>query len=156
MRLCIYFSEENDAILNQPVKYWPDSEKETLIFDHMKVTLLASQDIKGEIQQHDLLIEDSISKKCLNVTHYYFAGWPEHGIPNDAYFIFEIIFAIRHLEPKCFMAHCATGSGQSGTFLALYNLIEQIESNQQFLDVFQEVLKLRQCRKFMVRDIFLI
>lgn len=55
------------------------------------------------------------------------------------------------LDPRI-VVHCPNGSGFSGTFIALYQLMDEIEKSSRIktLDIFGQVLQLRQCRPQMV------
>ena len=51
------------------------------------------------------------------------------------------------------IVHCSAGVGRTGTFIALYKLMEKIDEGvvRDTIDVYNEVFQLRQDRCFMVK-----
>jgi len=56
------------------------------------------------------------------------------------------------LEPTNVIVHCSAGVGRTGTFIALYKLMEKIDEGiiRDTIDIYNEVFQLRQDRCFMV------
>ena len=50
------------------------------------------------------------------------------------------------------IVHCSAGVGRTGTFIALYKLMEKIDNGliNETIDIYNEVMQLRQDRCFMV------
>ena len=52
------------------------------------------------------------------------------------------------------MVHCSAGVGRTGTYIALYRIIEKLDNNEldnDSIDVYGEVFRLRRDRCQMVR-----
>ena len=60
-------------------------------------------------------------------------GWPDYGAPQSTSSVFLLVKALRKLidlkQGKNFnvLVHCSSGTGRSGTFVALYYLMEMID-----------------------------
>ena len=60
-------------------------------------------------------------------------GWPDFGTPTSTSSVFLLVKALRKLidlkNGKTFnvLVHCSSGTGRSGTFVALYYLMEMID-----------------------------
>ena len=108
------------------------------------------------------------------VLHLQYTGWPDYGAPKTTNSIIAMIKAVRNVvaaknENVKILVHCAAGVGRTGTFIALYQLMELLDEkvieykkaeennsteengvNEITIDVFNTVFKLRQQRCEMV------
>ena len=106
--------------------------------------------------------------------HFQYIGWPDHGAPKSTKSILALAKAVRKIvaAEKCnvkLLVHCAAGVGRTGTFIALYQLMEILdekvanhklgnpftpreEKNDEELtiDIFNTVMELRKKRTEMV------
>ncbi|XP_077969474.1 receptor-type tyrosine-protein phosphatase alpha-like [Styela clava] len=103
----------------------------------------------------------------LAVSQIYYDQWPEQVNPANSSNILEIIASIeRHnrtlasSENKTMLVHCSyltilrlfsDGSGRTGTFCAISNLIERLK-NENRVDILRTVKDLRDQRPMMVRN----
>lgn len=78
----------------------------------------------------------------LNIWHY---KCGDNHIPSDLLYILLMIET-----PKCLLVHCEDGSGPTGMFIALYELIGNIKKRQKVLEIHQVVFNLNKKRKYMV------
>ena len=78
-------------------------------------------------------------------------NWPEGTAPKNALTLFEMVHGLKKIDSDRTVVHGSNGVGRTGTFIALWHLINQIHEDEDFLNVFQTVLNLRKDRKFMVR-----
>ena len=112
--------------------------------------------------------------------HFQFVGWPDHGAPKTTNSIIALVKEVRKIVSETkdnvkVLVHCAAGVGRTGTFIALYHLMEELDEKVvQYLteeeepstssdnegddnddkitiDVFQTVFNLRKKRCEMVR-----
>ena len=118
--------------------------------------------------------------------HFQFVGWPDHGAPKTTDSIIALVKEVRKIVSETndnvkVLVHCAAGVGRTGTFIALYHLMEELDEKVvQYLteedepstssgnedddlddkitiDVFQTVFNLRKKRCEMVnREYFSI
>ena len=107
--------------------------------------------------------------------HYQYKGWPKDDVPATSSTVISLIRKLfKTLETKKgavkILVHGSTGVGRTGTFIALFELMEifdsrlceykQLESsahnktdNAEKLDIFNSVFNLRKQRCEMVRNI---
>ena len=116
-----------------------------------------------EEKKKDLIIRNitlSKDKIIKNVTQIQYKGWPDHGIPKieEAYnsFIYMINFINEYSQNCPVVVHCSAGVGRTGTFLSIYNLLEEIEKkkNNQIIQfsIFNVVRKLKEMRMYLVQN----
>ena len=77
-----------------------------------------------------------MTEKEHNFCQLQYTGWPEYGIPSSTSSIFLLIKAIRKMvelneKNVNILVHCSSGAGRSGTFIALYYLLETLEQKMQ-------------------------
>ena len=113
--------------------------------------------------------------------HLQYVGWPDFGAPKTTDSIIALIKTVRNLvaaetatmpvfgQHVKILVHCSAGVGRSGTFIALYQLMELLdekvtqyktgkfnkgdkenEIGEMTMDVFNTVFKLRKQRCEMV------
>jgi len=80
----------------------------------------------------------------------HYLNWPDFKVPADAKDLFDVVESLKLLNPARIIVHCSAGVGRTGTFIALTRLVDQVDGQVQFMDVFDTVLGLRRDRKFMV------
>ena len=109
--------------------------------------------------------------------HFQYVGWPDHGAPKTTEAIIALAKKVRNIvgaeeENTKVLVHCAAGVGRTGTFIALYQLMECLDekvaeynrekmskvlSDNEFdgitVDIFNTVFNLRKRRCEMVRYI---
>ena len=116
-----------------------------------------------EEKKKDLIIRNitlSKDKIIKNVTQIQYKGWPDHGIPKieEAYnsFIYMINFINEYSQNCPVVVHCSAGVGRTGTFLSIYNLLDEIEKkkNNQIIQfsIFNVVRKLKEMRMYLVQN----
>ena len=118
---------------------------------------------------------DSLALNCeKEVIQFHYLDWPDLGVPQDIDFLIEVVNDIRKIisEDKTrkdkftILVHCSAGVGRTGTFLALYKLMEEVdeiikkrektgnktlESSPETINVYNTVLSLRSKRVEMVQ-----
>ena len=112
--------------------------------------------------------------------HFQYTGWPDFDAPTNTESIIALVGELRkkvtYLRKKeCkVLVHCSAGVGRTGTFIALYQIMEQLKEiglykdrgilgisagdweayyYSQTIDIFNTVLKLRSKRVHMVSKI---
>ena len=78
-----------------------------------------------------------------NINQFQYLGWSEFEAPSSMSSIFLLIKEIRKIvESKGkdinILVHCSTGSGRSGTFIALYYLMELLDQKMSNIQQAQE------------------
>ena len=100
----------------------------------------------------------------------HYVGWPDYGAPKATDSIIALVKTVRNLVAAeggtvKVLVHCAAGVGRTGTFIALYQLMELLdeqviqyktgrcnkdEIGEMTMDVFNTVFQLRKQRCEMV------
>ena len=92
----------------------------------------------------------------LQVTHFHYTAWPDHGVPQSATSILSFVRRVQkaHDKGKGFplLVHCTAGVGRTGTFIALDTLLDRMRS-ETFISVFEVVKDMRKRRVFMVQTL---
>ena len=83
-------------------------------------------------------------------------NWSDGTAPKNTLTLFDMVHSLKKMDPDVTVVHGSNGVGRTGTFIALWQLINQIHKDEDFLNVFETVLNLRKDRKFMVRKILQI
>ena len=101
-------------------------------------------------------------KEIREINQVHLETWPDHLPPDDSSMINNIIDFVdkcRNLGPV--VVHCSAGNGRTGSFIAIYNIVQclrvlkQINSELQqsikpFFSVFNICRKLREQRQGMI------
>lgn len=96
----------------------------TLTFDPKEETNPAHNVFKRKFE-----LNNTREGKSITVYQLHFTGWPDHGIPSDIFKSFNYIMdEINNLKGNSpYVCHCSAGIGRTGTFLAIFNLINEIK-----------------------------
>ncbi|KAG8436573.1 hypothetical protein GDO86_007616 [Hymenochirus boettgeri] len=148
-------SEENKEANSFP--YWEEKKQ---MHDDLDVEL-ANEKSCGSYTERTFEIRHSKRKDTRTVCQFHFREWEEE-LPKNTKELLEIIEKIRKKYPDkrleelskydksvSLLVHCSDGSQQTGTFCALWNLLESAHV-EEFIDVFQTVKNLRRQRTGMV------
>ena len=163
-------------------QYWPIDVGETMTYGNYDICLVTEDRLRPVTVKRQLYLLDTRAEcdkrqtgkeKTLVQLHY--VGWPDYGVPEENDHIVNLVKDVREIikddtsrQKKCnILVHCSAGVGRTGTFIALYNLMEQIENimkdrvdnqitgtenrNQQ-LNIFSTVYELRSKRVEMVQS----
>jgi protein tyrosine phosphatase len=67
--------------------------------------------------------------ESVDVQHFFFTAWPDHGVPNDAIPIIKLVHLVDDANSKGGMGsvapvlvHCSAGVGRTGTFIAISSM----------------------------------
>lgn len=90
---------------------------------------------------------------CLNVTHYHFTDWPDHGVPTDKTVMISFIGHIRLAHPPDghpLVVHCSAGVGRTGTLIVMDTMLQRMEQ-EGTLSVYDYLLQIRHQRVKLVQ-----
>lgn len=94
--------------------------------------------------------------KAIEVTHWHFLGWPDHGVPLYATSLISFIRHVRkHRHSKHgppILTHCSAGVGRTGTFILLDSMLERLLV-EDTLNVYEFLRQMRSKRVFMVQTV---
>ena len=99
-------------------------------------------------------ISDLKSGATQKLVMWHYLVWPDFGLPKDSPVLYKVVNYLKKSQRT--VVHCSAGVGRTGTFIALSNLINLVEANAEYLNLFQTVLDLRKYRPYMVSTYFLI
>lgn len=86
---------------------------------------------------------------CRKLSHFWYTGWPDHGVPATAAPVLGFLRAVRR-ETKDSLApilvHCSAGIGRTGTFMTIDVGMQELQSEWRVTDIKGNVHKMRQER----------
>lgn len=158
-------------------QYWPTLSKRKLPFGQFEVSLLEENQLRPEVTKRIFTIEDTISHGFKVLTQIQYVGWPDYGVPEKDDHIIKLVKDVREIiheddrgEQKFnVLVHCSAGVGRTGTFVALYRLMDKIEeelfdterigsncgsksAEDHSINIFKTVFSLRSKRVEMVQS----
>ncbi|KAK4298161.1 hypothetical protein Pmani_029475 [Petrolisthes manimaculis] len=135
-------------------KYWP-GESETLEYSLEQLTVTSLKEI---VNSHFVARKFSLvkkGKKPRDVYQYHFVAWPDMGCPSSPDHLLSFLNQVKKAQPPAghpIVVHCSAGVGRTGTFIGLYNLMDQMEQGDT-VDIFNTVLRMRCHRPHMVQTL---
>lgn len=127
-------------------KYWPNEG--TVEYCSISVTLDSLEAVKDYEIRNFTITMDGVSKK---VTHYYYLGWPDHGVPESASSFLEMLLEIQEVQNKAsgpLLLHCSAGIGRTGSFIAIDTVIRRIIEEDLYENDVNMVELIRKIRSF--------
>jgi len=96
----------------------------------------------------------------LQVTQLHYLGWPDHGVPANAFSMVNFIRQVRKIHPPFhqppLLVHCSAGVGKTGAFIVLDSMMQRIEAEGN-VNIFEFLEKLRMQRMLMVQtEVYII
>ena len=101
--------------------------------------------------QNGFMLQDEVH----TFTHYFFKAWPDFGVPDTPKSLVSLIKLIRGQEQVTennpLLVHCSAGVGRTGTFIGLWNVMEDLDRGQnETINTFKTVMDMRRARCLMV------
>ncbi|EGD83237.1 tyrosine phosphatase RQ [Salpingoeca rosetta] len=131
-------------------KYWPDIG-ETMT-DKTTFTVRTVEDVDCEdYVLTTFSLQHIPSGETVNISHYWFTSWPDHGVPDETWPVLDFVGAVRkhanHSHDAApIVVHCSAGIGRTGTFMCLDICMQELQSEWRVCDVFGTVYRMRQER----------
>ena len=91
------------------------------------------------------------------VEHYYYKEWPDKSFPPETQSILALIDTINAVysadesEINPILVHCSAGIGRTGSFIAIFNLIEMMAKNKRIYPK-KLITEMRKQRAFLVQN----
>ncbi|KAM3915667.1 receptor-type tyrosine-protein phosphatase C [Leptodactylus fuscus] len=139
------------------VPYWKEKSK---TYEDLEVEL-TNENPCGSYTERSFEIRHTKRKDVRKVSQFHYNQWQDL-LPKESKGLLEIIEKVRKIIPSKrleeqsrhdksapLLIHCSDGSQRTGTFCALWNLIESSQV-EEVIDVFQTVKHLRRQRSGMV------
>ena len=93
---------------------------------------------------------------CLEVTHFQYTAWPDHGVPQFASSMLSFVRRVQKVHDKDkgvpLLVHCSAGVGRTGTFIALDTLLDRMRSETS-ISVLEVVRDMRSKSVLMVQTL---
>eukprot|EP00035_Acanthoeca_spectabilis_P021111 m.436396 g.436396 ORF g.436396 m.436396 type:complete len:381 (-) comp17968_c0_seq1:174-1316(-) len=126
-------------------RYWPQSGTED--YDGHVVTLSDAVDCGAWILTTLTLTKGDAPPRT--VKHFWYTGWPDHGVPDTAAPVIAFLRAVRMETSGSrspILVHCSAGIGRTGTFMAIDIGMQQLQSEWRVCDIKGVVTKMRKER----------
>ncbi|KAM8938759.1 receptor-type tyrosine-protein phosphatase eta-like [Pelodytes ibericus] len=132
-------------------EYWPSNQTE--VFNKISVSL-KTESVLPDWTIRDFKVTNNNSREHLQVRHFHFTAWPDHGVPKTTNVLINFRNVVCDYVKNCpdtpILVHCSAGVGRTGTLIALDRIIRQMESEDK-VDVYGVVYDLRMHRGLMVQ-----
>uniref|UniRef100_A0A1X7UYG7 protein-tyrosine-phosphatase n=1 Tax=Amphimedon queenslandica TaxID=400682 RepID=A0A1X7UYG7_AMPQE len=135
--------------------YWPRALNETMDVGYdLQVTLVEQQQYVDYKLKKFLILNTSSTGGRLDVTHYHFLAWPDHGVPADKTIMLAFIRRVRQTHPPegpPLIVHCSAGVGRTGTFITLDSMQQRLDKQEKDLNIYEFLANMRTMRVLMVQ-----
>jgi len=102
-------------------RYWPKEIGDNgQLYGNIRVSVISVDANSGYV--HSVM---SIQRngECREVHHFWYKAWPDHGAPNAAASVLDMLCDIRAVSAAQtsgpWVVHCSAGIGRTGTFMAI-------------------------------------
>ncbi|KAJ8040911.1 Receptor-type tyrosine-protein phosphatase T [Holothuria leucospilota] len=132
------------------IQYWPPTVGATKRFGEIKLQLESDEQF-GDYNIRELQVK--LGENVRTVTNWHFKTWPDKDVPDQPSPLIEFARRIKTYQktaPGHLLVHCSAGVGRTGTFIALYTLMDVIETDTK-IDIYGYVERMRQDRIKMVQ-----
>lgn len=146
-------------------KYWPSKIK-TKSFGRFSVRLISKEKEHGlvtrliRLSKHDP--RDSGVTEDMEIHHYQYKEWPDHGLPSSAATFRHLLHLVDAVHDRRgpILVHCSAGIGRTGTFCTVHTITQNLDRHmyehkdgdvEPTFNVFDTILKLRLNRVGMVQ-----
>lgn len=154
------------------IEYWP-SEGPPTCSGQYDISSKEENILRPGVMRRDILVMDceSMALYCeQEVAHLQYLDWPDLGVPKELDHLIKAVQDVREIvlekmsskrkEDKInILVHCSAGVGRTGTFLALYKLMEDVDeilknsdsTSSTSINIYNTVFALRSKRVEMVQ-----
>ena len=88
------------------------------------------------------------------MTQLHYLGWPDHGVPANAFSMVNFIRQVRKIHPPFhqppLLVHCSAGVGRTGAFVVLDSMMQRIKAEGN-VNIYEFLEYLRMQRMLMVQ-----
>ncbi|XP_038068717.1 receptor-type tyrosine-protein phosphatase kappa-like [Patiria miniata] len=142
-------------------RYWPTTVNEEETFGKIVVKLLEVETFSdyaiSTLQIHQAGQDDV----CHNIKHFNITTWPDMGVPLYPTSVLNLVQVVKDARSpmlkrasveaeKPILVHCSAGVGRTGTFIAIYTLMDMM-LEQGEVSVFRFAKQMRENRVNMVQ-----
>eukprot|EP00158_Paraphelidium_tribonemae_P009034 Partr_v1_DN28753_c0_g1_i12_m63158 putative Protein tyrosine phosphatase len=113
--------------------YWPPIVGESVSINNLyRVTLVAEKSINSSLVERQFLLACLKSNENVRtISQLHYVSWPDHSVPKSPLPILEMAkhyhnHPLRQRNGGPTLVHCSAGVGRTGTFCAIYTLLEMM------------------------------
>ncbi|XP_071137869.1 receptor-type tyrosine-protein phosphatase eta-like [Mytilus edulis] len=132
--------------------YWPECVKEPVYYGDLSIEIENESHLPEYVLRTITVTLGNIQKRIM---HFLYLAWPDMGVPSSTDNMISLVKTVRsHINPTMkgpMTVHCSAGVGRTGTFINVDVLLHQLDNDYNQIDIFGEVLKLRNHRCNMVQ-----
>ncbi|KAJ8040305.1 Receptor-type tyrosine-protein phosphatase F [Holothuria leucospilota] len=134
--------------------YWPKKVHMSEVFDNITVLLIESISYTTHTIRKLNLLKGSHKTEVHTVTQIQVHSWPYGSVPKEPASLISIIKKVKSLQTNGssspLLVHCSNGVGATGTFIAVYVLMDTVKKNKD-VNIFDFVKNMRDERVDMVQ-----
>ena len=135
-------------------RYWPESGHE--IFDQWEVNILGEQTLQSFTVRKLKLTRLEEPEEERIVTQYHVTDWGDYSVPDTTTSLINTVTSVRDVNKVSspILVHCSAGVGRTGTFIAVYRIIQSLLSTilvHTLPSPWDTVLDMRKARPKMVQ-----
>ncbi|PIK36084.1 putative receptor-type tyrosine-protein phosphatase epsilon-like isoform X6 [Apostichopus japonicus] len=138
--------------LKSAFQYWPSGVESNKTFGEYTLIWFKNSHESMDISVKDIKIVKGDKVHEVKICH--FLSWPDGSIPPQSVSLIDFIKDIKALKIKSApLVHCSNGVGATGTFIALYCLMDDLkDSKKTGLSVSSFVNRMRKDRVNMIEN----
>lgn len=126
--------------------YWP-TEKTDVVFGDFTIKQSRNTTRDKDVLSRNLELAKT-EEKGRAVTHIQYVAWPDFGVPKFDSFHHFVERCIPLLKTALPIIHCSAGCGRTGVFIAIMQILLNMEKD---IDILQVVYELRKQRAGMIQ-----
>eukprot|EP00210_Caulerpa_lentillifera_P007701 g7352.t1 len=113
-------------------RYFPLDIGNEMQTANFKITVQEEQDVSRDITVRKFELCQISTSETMNVCHYYYHEWPDHGVPQFTRPTRDLVNMLEKSEAKNsrVVVHCSAGVGRTGAFCAIDVLIRRLKALQ--------------------------
>ncbi|KAJ8040306.1 Receptor-type tyrosine-protein phosphatase T [Holothuria leucospilota] len=134
--------------------YWPNKVHMGEVYGDITVILMESTSYTSHTIRKLNLLKGNHKAEVHTVTQIHVHSWPYGSVPKEPASLISVIKKVKSLQTdgssSPLLVHCSNGVGATGTFIAVYVLMDTIKKNKD-VNIFDFVKNMRDDRVDMVQ-----
>lgn len=129
-------------------RYWPDDGEEPYQFGWCKISVKEAVNF-GDWTTTTMTLSNTNNNESRTITHFWYRGWPDHGVPNTAAPVIRFLRAVRKSTESSaapIVVHCSAGIGRTGTFMSIDIGMQMLQCEWRVCDIKGTVKNMRRER----------
>jgi len=115
--------------------YFPRHVGQVLNTNQFQISLLECKDVSMDITVRRIELQHRTSHEVMQVSHYHYHEWPDHGVPQFTRPTRDLINMLEKSEAKKsrVIVHCSAGVGRTGAFCTIHIILRRLKALQDDL-----------------------